>query len=226
MTGSPGLSYDTNGAIAYVESGALLTKLANSSINVDVTVADYVSIIGSPNYRLPIVVGSASSLIIGSVAADIQKFGVALPAGTNILGSVLCKISDQSGAVKLWDGTDYVTVEPQGALNVAVNEYYSTFGSNFAADQSNRLFLAGVTGSQMHLSNIFISSENNTTDVYLSFNSTAATAPVHVSHVAATNKEITQTDRVCHVVGPTNGSLFCDCGSGTFIAVNYAYYTP
>src|SRR3990167_2038844 len=116
MTGSPNVAYDATGTIGHIVDGALTVRqttappawtgvgsvyLSNGSINVDVQVSDYISIVGSPNYSLP-VTGSVQLLaggytnIIGSpnyslpVIGSVQVSSIvgALPAGTVLLGSV------------------------------------------------------------------------------------------------------------------------------------------
>ena len=131
----------------------------------------------------------------------------------------------ESGAlmVKLTDGLRNVGIEPGGELKVTVNETYTTFGSQFAADQVNRLFVSGLTGSHIDVSNAYVSSDNNTSDVLMSVNSGMA-APFHYVHVEGTNKASTTIDRLLHVSCPIGSSIWISCGSGTFIGVNYKYY--
>lgn len=90
------------------------------SVNVDLTTADYVSIVGSPNYSLP---------IIGSV--QVSSITGALPAGTNILGSVKAEITNATINVDV-TVSDYVSIvgSPNynlpviGSVNVSnINQY-------------------------------------------------------------------------------------------------------
>lgn len=73
--------------------------VSNAAINVDVTVSDYVSIIGSPNYSLPVQV-SAGTALMGSVVADVVRV-------RNMLGSV--EISNAEIAVNTTTA-DYISV--------------------------------------------------------------------------------------------------------------------
>lgn len=82
-----------SGNLLHVDNAGLAhVFMANGSINVDVTVSDYISVVGSPNYNLPIIVpgsvqtwsqGASSNTYVAS--GDNMKVWVA--SGANLLGS-------------------------------------------------------------------------------------------------------------------------------------------
>ena len=107
-------------------------EISNSSLNIDVTVSDYVSVIGSPNYNLPVIGSVQVSSVGGTVTVGthgvtqsttpwivegsaIQKgtWNVGISAGTNLIGSVVADIVGLSTS-------DYVSVVGSPNYNLPI----------------------------------------------------------------------------------------------------------
>lgn len=121
----------------HIDSGG--AALVIGSLAVDVTVADYVSIVGSPNYNLPV---SLSSLL-GSV--EVSSIRNALPAGTALLGSVIASpVGTYSilGSVAISNATINV--------DVTVGDYVSIVGSpnyNLPTTTVGSVQVSSITGA-------------------------------------------------------------------------------
>ena len=125
--------------------------------SVKATPDGYYQMLGSPNYSLPVVgsvqvssVGGTVTIgavpvgtnIIGSVAADIQKFGVALPTGTNTIGSV--------GLQGAWTGV--------GSIYSSLDTIGSRVSFDYTTALTGSVLWTPTAGNRIGVTDIFLSS--------------------------------------------------------------------
>jgi len=100
-------------------------EISNASLNVDVTIGDYLSIVGSPNYSLPVIGSAQVSSIVGALPAGTNIIGNIGSIGAGILGSV--QVSSIVGALPA--GTALLGSVVADIVGLSTSDYVSIVGS-------------------------------------------------------------------------------------------------
>lgn len=131
--------------------------------------------------------------------------GVELPAGTQLIGSV-----------KISDGTETASVNPDNELNVNTTDKLITITADYAGAETDTTVLTPTVGKKIEIHQVYVSTAVTNVDVIVDFGTSG-----NIIHKLYTSNFTAAASATLHMVGATNEVVRITCGAGTFVAITY-----
>ena len=127
-------------------------------------------------------------------------------------------LTDASGRLYLLlsDGTEIATVTADGYLDVKVHTPEKCFAADYAGAQAGVVILTPTAGKKIRITQVYVSTKTNTTDITLSFTTSGS-----IFFKLYTTLRGAATGNVICATGATNETITLTCGAGTFVSIGY-----